>query len=126
MTTCIGSSVTLSSGSIVKFNNLRTQSCIDSLSSFRSSGKFTIEYEGLYLISTWIMSQTNHGQFSVYRNGNSIANAFVMYGRDSKDGSTATIVVTVELSVGDTIWVQTKQTMYLGIEGSCLTLAKLK
>ncbi|XP_052086779.1 uncharacterized protein LOC127724044 isoform X2 [Mytilus californianus] len=127
MTACLISHLFLSSGSVVKFDDIKTHTGISNLSSFRNSGKFTIEKEGLYLVSSWILSHTNRAQFAIYYNGKSLASAYVMYDGDAGTNvGTATAVVAVELKVGDTVWVQTKTRMMVGREGSCLTIAKLK
>lgn len=127
MTACINSSPTLSSGSVVRFNNIRKNIGISSISSFQNSGKFTCEYEGLYLVSSWILSNTDESQFAIYYNGQSLASAYVMYDAAPEiNVGTATAIVSVELKVGDTVWVQTKNRMFVGYQGSCFTIAKLK
>ncbi|CAC5405797.1 unnamed protein product [Mytilus coruscus] len=127
MTACLISHLFLSRGSVVKFDDIKTHTGISNLSSFRNSGKFTSENEGLYLVSSWILSHTNRAQFAIYCNGNSLASAYVMYDGDAGTNiGTATAVVAVELKEGDTVWVQTKTRMQVGRDGSCLKIAKLK
>ncbi|VDI41045.1 Hypothetical predicted protein, partial [Mytilus galloprovincialis] len=117
MTACINSSPTLSSGSVVRFNNIRKNIGISSISSFQNSGKFTCEYEGLYLVSSWILSNTDESQFAIYYNGQSLASAYVMYDAAPEiNVGTATAIVSVELKVGDTVWVQTKNRMFVGYQ----------
>lgn len=92
----------------MKFDNVRTNSGTSNVSSFRNSGKFTSESEGLYLVNSWILSDTNSAEFAIYCNGNSIASAYVKYIADGYFLGTATSVVVVEIKVGDTVWVQTE------------------
>ncbi|XP_076076758.1 uncharacterized protein LOC143047563 [Mytilus galloprovincialis] len=126
MTACLVSSLFLSSGSVVKFDDIKTHTGISNLSSFRESGKFTSESEGLYLVTSWIMSNTNAAQFAIYCNGDSLSSAYVMHDGDAGSIGRATAVVSIELKVGDNVWVQTKTRMQVGRDGSCLTIAKLK
>lgn len=127
MTACNTHAPTLPSGSVVKFNNIRKHIGISSVSSFQNSGKFTCENEGLYLVSAWIVSNTDESQFAMYYNGDSLASAYVMYdGASETNVGTATAIVSVELKVGDTVWVQTETKMFVGAEGTCFTIAKLK
>lgn len=80
----------------MKFDNVRTNSGISNLSSFRNSGKFTSESDGLYLVISWITSETNSAEFSRYCNGNSLASAYVKYIAAGYNIGTATAAVVVE------------------------------
>lgn len=128
MTACIRSSSTLSGRSVVKFDDIRTNIGISNVSSFRNSGKFTSESEGLYLVFSWIVSDVNDAQFAIYCNGNSLARVYVTFNGDTGNANVGTTraVVAVELKAGDIVWVQTKIGIFVGNQGSCLTIAKLK
>ncbi|CAG2240768.1 unnamed protein product [Mytilus edulis] len=109
ITACVRFPTSFSDGSVVRFDNVRTNRSISNVSSFRNSGKFTSESEGLYLVSSWILSDTNSAEFAIYCNGNSLASAYIKYIAGGYNIGTATAVVVVELKVGDTVWVQTVQ-----------------
>ncbi|CAG2197571.1 unnamed protein product [Mytilus edulis] len=74
MTACVSSSVTKPAGYIVKFNDLRTSVGVKNITQFRTIGKFTIEVEGLYLVSASIHTTTNYGQYNIYKNEMIIVN----------------------------------------------------
>lgn len=94
----------------------------------KKNGKLTIEFEGLYLVSTWIFSITNGAIYALYRNGKSIALAYAHYDRDTSNnnGGSASAIVSTELKAGDVVWVQTMISMYVYGQYSCLTIVKLK
>lgn len=126
MTACVkqGNTVT----GVVKFNDIKTISNISNLSYFKSNGKFTIETEGLYLISTWIFTHTNGAIYALYRNGNIIALVYAHYDTDTShsNGGSASAIVSIELKAGDAVWVQTTKSMYVYGIYSCFTVVKLK
>lgn len=129
MTACLSDSGAKPRGFVLKFDDISTQTGINNLSSFRNTGKFTCESEGLYLISSWVESNTDYARFGVYRNNFLLANAYITY---TDSGSvvvgTGTAVIAVELQVGDLVYVKTEYNMlpYINSKDSCLTIAKLK
>jgi hypothetical protein len=65
-----------------------------------NSGIFTCEHLGLYLISVYIVTNTNHGSYHVYKNADAIADAFASL---ADYYQTASTTVVEHLSVNDTI-----------------------
>lgn len=129
LTACLSERGSKPSGFVLKFDDISTQTGINNISSFRSTGKFTCESEGLYLISSWVESGTSFARFGVYRNNFLLANAYITYtDRGSVVIGTGTAVIAVELQVGDLVYVKTKTNMipYISSKDSCLTIAKLK
>ncbi|XP_071177348.1 uncharacterized protein [Mytilus edulis] len=114
MTACVSYHHSLSAGIVLKFGDIRTHVGIlnDNLSSFRSSGKFTCQKEGLYRISSWMLSDTDIATIGIYRNSNNLAKVYITYDSDSDTSAgTGTAVVTVELQVGDTVYVKAENNM---------------
>lgn len=127
MTACISSTVTKPAGYIVKFDDLRTSVGVKNITPFRTTGKFTTEVEGLYLVSASIHTTTTFGYYHIYKNDIIIVtNIFNYIATSDTIETTGTIVAAVELQVGDTVRIQTvhSMTIYDG-ERSCLTIAKL-
>lgn len=128
MTACVSSSGgSKPSGSIVKFDEVKTSVGVNNISSFRTSGKFNCEIDGLYLISAFIDTNSNYGYYHVYKNGITIGTTVFNYISSSDSiENTGTAVVTVELDIGDTVRIQTGRSMNV-VSGlrSCFTIAKL-
>lgn len=127
MTACVSKSDTKPNGYIVKFDDVRTQVGINNIASFRTSGKFTNEVKGLYLISAWIHTSTNYGRFHIFKNEMVIGSTVFNYISNSLTiENTGTVVVAVELQIEDTMRIQTARTMnVIGSRQSCFTIAKL-
>lgn len=126
MTACVSTCTSQSTGHNVKFDDVRTQVGINNIASFRTSGQFTSEVRGLYLVSAWIHTTTNYGYFHIYKNQIIIGSIIFNYISTSGNiENTGTAVVAVELDIGDTVRVQTGRTMYIRSLQSCFTIAKL-
>ncbi|CAG2226174.1 C1QL [Mytilus edulis] len=117
MTACNIDGGVYSAGKVIKFDDIRTDIGNTNLFSFRSSGKFTCQKEGLYLISSWVLSDTNIATIVVYRNNNTLAKVYITYDSDDDTSAgTGTAVVSVELQIGDTVYVKTENDMRVFIE----------
>ncbi|XP_071136988.1 uncharacterized protein MG328 homolog [Mytilus edulis] len=127
VTACSSSGDTKSSGYVVKFDDVRAIVGVKNISSFRTSGQFTSEVEGLYLVSVWIDTTTNYGHFQIYKNQMIIGSTVFNYISTSATvQTTGTAVVAVELQIGDTVRIQTAKSMYIAhSKESCFTIAKL-
>lgn len=66
-------STTTTTGSILKFDNVRFSVGINDLAAFKSTGKFVCERKGLYMISSSIRSDSNDAHYYIYLNGNAIS-----------------------------------------------------
>lgn len=123
MTACVSSDVTSPNGSFVKFDDVRTTVGVKNITSFLKSGQFTCEVEGLYLISAFI-------HYHIYKNEIIFVSNFFNFITTSGDiggsGNTGTAVVAVALDIGDTVKIQTANSMYVvSDKRSCITIAKL-
>lgn len=130
MTACVSSDVTSPNGSFVKFDDVRTTVGVKNITSFFKSGQFTCEVEGLYLISAFIDTSTNYGHYHIYKNEMIFVSNFFNFITTSGDiggsGNTGTAVVAVALDIGDTVRIQTANSMYVvSDKRSCITIAKL-
>lgn len=127
VTACVSSGETKSSGSVVKFDDVRALVGVKNISSFHTSGQFTNEVEGLYLISAFIDTSTNYGHFQIYKNQIIIGDTVFNYISSSdRIETTGTAVVAVELDIGDTVRIQTGKSMNISYgRRSCFTIAKL-
>lgn len=123
-TSCVSSSTSRSG--IIPFPDKRTAHGINRLSSFLSSGTFTCEKSGLYLISATIYSYTRGGYFYIYKNSSPILSTYIGTWYTDTYYTTATGVATVELNVGQTISIRAGSSMYVYAPYSCLTILKLK
>ena len=109
----------------MKFNVIETQVGITKLSEFRSSGKFICEKKGLYLISVYMYSDTNGAQYYIYKNRHIVSKLYI--GTHSIGWAhTGTGVVSVDLQVGDAVWIKVPLSLSVGIQYSCLTIVKIK
>ncbi|CAG2192381.1 unnamed protein product [Mytilus edulis] len=115
---------TYSSGEKVLFPYVHTNLGVtDSVtSSMKSTGIFKCEKPGLYLVSSFIMTNTN-GQYYLRKNGNVVA-----YGYFSLNGNyqTSTIVQLILLSVNDTLYIQNGEIKRIfGDLYSCISILQL-
>ncbi|CAC5389015.1 unnamed protein product [Mytilus coruscus] len=79
---------------IIKFDNVRFSVGINDLSAYKSTGKFTCETVGIYLISAAILSNTNGARYYIYLNGNPISDTHIGYSSSSPSAMyhTSTVV----------------------------------
>jgi hypothetical protein len=96
--TCVCSSVDVSG--VIKFTDVKIADGIHNTDSIETSGIFTCENPGLYLISVYITTNIKYGRYAVYKNTVQIA-----AGCSSLAGFFETTSVTVieHLTVNDTI-----------------------
>lgn len=126
VTSCVSSSTSHSSGSILPFPNKKTSSGISRLSSFLSSGTFTAEETGVYTISATIYTRTRSSYFYIYKDSSLLTRTYVGTWYTDTYYTTATGVVTVELNVGNTLTVRTGPSMYVYSTYSCVSIVKIK
>ena len=120
MNTCVGLSGPINSK--LKFTEVKTANGIHNTDLIRNSGIFTCENPGLYLISVFIETHTNHSLFYVYKNKSVIA-----YGYSSlTDWFQTTLLTAIEkLSVNDTISVMGSLNASASHE-ACLTILQIQ
>ncbi|XP_076071317.1 uncharacterized protein LOC143042749 [Mytilus galloprovincialis] len=114
----------VSSGSVLKFDNVIFSVGINNLSTFKSTGKFVCKHNGLYMISVSIMSNTNGARFYIYLNGNSISSTYIA-NQEKGWWHTGTVVVSRQLKINDMLWVQTNG-IFVHSTYSQLTIMKVK
>ncbi|CAG2214663.1 unnamed protein product [Mytilus edulis] len=105
--TACSSGGTYSSGQIIPFLRVRTSHGINNLSSYKSSGIFTCETEGYYLISFFITTKSAVADMRLYLNESFLARA-TKHG--ASDYQTNTAVILYHLNVGDKISVRAGST----------------
>ena len=112
-------------GSIVRFNMVKVMNGISTtgVGKIKLTGTFTCETAGVYLISVFIMTNTNGAITEMYRNNNVIANGYF-----SLNGhyQTTTVVVLQRLDVNDIISIRAVGNMYIygGFNG-CLSVVQI-
>jgi hypothetical protein len=107
---------------VIKFTNVKKADGIHNTDSIRNSGIFTCENPGLYLISVYIQTNSNHGYYTVYKNTVKIANG---YPSITNYYETTSVTVIEYLTVNDTISVTGDMFVYSDFE-SCLTILQIK
>lgn len=125
LTTCLSSDIQTSSKDVLKFPDVKTFEGINNLPAFKTTGLFTCEQTGLYLISVTIVTHTP-GVFSIYHNNAFIIKAYTynkVGNRETDHISTA--VSAVVLNVGDSISVRTQDALYIHAYYTCMTIIKI-
>lgn len=123
---CGNSDARYSRDEVIKFNTGKTVIGFGSSSQFYSSGVFRTENAGLYLVSSTIMSVTSQSHYHIYKNNAEIAYVYIGDACGSSSSFTGSMVVAVQLNVGDTVYVKTAVSMGVHGTASCLTLTKIK
>ena len=120
MTTCVGSDGDVRG--VIKFTDVKLANGINNVDLIRTSGIFTCENPGLYLISVYIATNTKHSLYYVYKNYKPIA----IGGSSLTDwNETTSMTVLRQLTVHDTISVTGH--LYVGeSDESCLTILQIK
>ncbi|VDI60907.1 Hypothetical predicted protein [Mytilus galloprovincialis] len=114
---------------IIKFDDVTFSVGINNLPTYKSTGKFVVEKEGLYLISVDIFSKTNGAYYQIYKNSIVISDTRIAYYRSppSVMQHTGTVVVVRQLRPNDSLWVNFPGNYYIyaGV-WSTLTIVKMK
>lgn len=126
VTSCISSGKSLSSGATVVFNSKHSDAGMRNISSYTSTGTFTAEEQGLYLVTVTIRSRTSGAVYKIYKNSSSLIQVYVGSWYSSTYYESGTGVLSVELNAGDHIKVQTGASMYVEAPESCMTIIKIK
>jgi hypothetical protein len=115
------------SDSVVKFENDKTSVGFGRLSNFHSTGVFTTEKEGLYLVSSSIMSSTSNAHYYIMRNGAQLVYVYIGDSCSSIQPTsyTGSMVAAVHLNIGDRIYVKTDISMKVHGPASCFTIVKI-
>lgn len=90
---------------ILRFPDIKTSYGLSGLSTFASSGKFTCEKSGLYLVGVTVISCSKaDSNYDIYKNDVSVMPYFVTQSNVCGSASGTVIIL---LSVNDTVYVQT-------------------
>ncbi|CAC5418714.1 unnamed protein product [Mytilus coruscus] len=68
-----GPDTKLSTGTFIKFDNVKTVHGYSDVSSFTSTGQFKCEISGFYFISAFIASDTDSAGFQIMKNSHTLA-----------------------------------------------------
>lgn len=89
----------------MRFPVIKTSFGLSDLSNFVSSGKFTCEKSGLYLIGVTVMSSSRYdSRYDIYKNDASLMPYFVT---QSNVCGSASGTVFIRLNVNDTVYTKT-------------------
>lgn len=111
----------------MQFDSVMFSVGITNLTSYKNTGKFTCETEGLYLISASVMSSTSDASYYIVINGGFLS--ITTIGHHDKDhrAFTGTVTITKELDLNDEVWLYTQGTWFMyGTSWSKLTIIKIK
>ena len=123
--TCLDGHHQYSTGSLVPFRSVRVTNGISTIGvgKIKETGTFTCKTAGLYLISAFIMTNTNGAVTEMYRNNNIVA-----YGYFSLNGQyqTTTVVVLQRLDVNDIISIKAGGSMSIYWKtNTCLSVVQI-
>ena len=123
ITACVNSTVSVPQWSLIPFQDVKTAMGITHIDAFKTSGKFTCERSGVYLIAAFVQSNTHENGFTIAKNNQGIADAF-----DSLTGEyeTATAIVIESVTVNDTISIHSRRAMKIfNSYESCLSILQV-
>ncbi|XP_076084569.1 uncharacterized protein LOC143055319 [Mytilus galloprovincialis] len=92
----------VSIGSEIKFNEVKTSTGIRNLSAIHSTGTFTAEEDGVYMIAVTVNSGTNDSGFEIHKNNITLSQVYIQ-GKVGDNDQSGTSVVSTELRMGDLI-----------------------
>ncbi|CAG2233980.1 C1QL [Mytilus edulis] len=120
LTACGGG--TYNDGDTAKFSNIKENHGINSLDSFKQSGKFTCEVAGMYVFFASMMSSSNDGYFQWYTNSRSQSGVYISHKPPSYESGSG--MLAVKLNVGDTVSLKCARSGIVIHEFSCFTFSK--
>jgi hypothetical protein len=123
--TCLDGDHQYSAGSFVPLKGVKVMNGISTtgVGKITQTGTFTCETAGLYLISAFILTNTNGAVTGMYRNNNLIAYGYFSYNGHHQ---TTTVVVLERLDVNDIISIRAVGNMYIyGVLNGCLSVVQI-
>lgn len=116
----------LVTNAILKFHDVKFSVCITNISDYKTTGKFTCEHEGLYLISASVKSISNGARYDITLNGTDISTTSIGQ-HDGYNSFTGAVTITRMLNPNDQIWLYAHGS-WLVSDGlySKLTIIKIK
>lgn len=97
---------------------------ISDLSSFRSSGKFKCEYEGVYLVSVSLTAFQTLVSYQLTLNGNVYTHVYEENNKVSYQRGATTVIL--NLHANDMVWIELDRAMYVDGYASCITIILIK
>ncbi|XP_071142558.1 putative leucine-rich repeat-containing protein DDB_G0290503 [Mytilus edulis] len=130
MTTCGSRSKAYSGSSVIPFSDIKTSYGIANFGDFNTTGKFSSQGPGLYLISAQIMSNSKGAEYRISKNGKEIIRVEVgpYHDDDTHNYHTGTGLAVVALDLNDKVWIEVLESvtsMYVFGAESCFTVIKL-
>ncbi|VDI72738.1 Hypothetical predicted protein [Mytilus galloprovincialis] len=127
LTSCISSSVDYRKGQIIKFPVTKTSIGINNVTEFHTTGTFTCETSGVYLLAVHIANSGNsNAVFALYKNSKVISYVMVVYGTHSTDYNSGSGTVVVEMKAGDILLAKAIENFNVqGFFYSCFTVLKI-
>ena len=107
---------------VIQFTDVKISNGIHNTDSIKTSGIFTCENPGLYLISVYIVTNAKQGSYYVHKNTVTIADGFSSL---TDHYETTSVSVIEHLTVNDRISVTGDMYVYSNYE-SCLTILQIK
>ena len=122
---CLDGDHQYSAGGLVPLKGVKVMNGISTtgVGKITQTGTFTCETAGLYLISAFILTNTNGAVTGMYRNNNLIAYGYFSYNGHHQ---TTTVVVLERLDVNDIISIRAVGNMYIyGVLNGCLSVVQI-
>ncbi|VDI56261.1 Hypothetical predicted protein [Mytilus galloprovincialis] len=125
VTMCLQGYHTVSENKTLQFSDVRELSGIT-----KNDGVYVCKYQGLYLISVTVVSDTSDAQFMLFQNSDPKMKGFVSNDPQQRPNSSyfvygATIVAALQLDRDDSIRIVAEKKMMISPYGTCLTIVNL-
>ncbi|CAC5386305.1 unnamed protein product [Mytilus coruscus] len=107
ITSCAPRTLIFDKSDIIKFSDVKLSNGIGNVENFKSSGTFTCEKPGLYLVGVKIMSHINYVQAEIRKNGHllSSVNPVLKNKGDNNKFHIGTDIMVVQLNTNDTLYI---------------------
>ncbi|CAC5416998.1 unnamed protein product [Mytilus coruscus] len=126
LTSCVLHNKTYSSYETIVFPLTITSDGISNIETFQTTGKFTCETPGFYMLSVFITSSTTDVRYKLMRNYEVISRVYMIVNtKEMHDFRTGSATVTVKLAVDDTLYVKSSNLNVRPSSESCLTIVKV-
>lgn len=124
ITACQRNNANGHSNYIVKFDIVKVSLGIRDLSSFRTSGKFKCEHDGVYLVSVSLTAYNTLIDYLLKVNGNEYTRVYEDNNKVSYQRGATTMIL--NLHANDMVWIELNQAMYVDGLASCISIILIK
>ncbi|CAG2205569.1 unnamed protein product [Mytilus edulis] len=114
----------VTSDKVIKFNKIKTSIGVSNLPAIHSTGTFTVEIDGVYIIAVTVNSDTNDSAFEIYKNNTPLSRVYIQ-GKVGHNDQSGTSVVSTDLQNGDTVSVGSRETLHVEMGWSTLSIIKI-